>query len=158
MCNHTPRKFPSIQYIYMIIRIYIYICSYYIDTCYFPVLPSHCGFTALALDLGKTFGGVIGSHLSHLTSETRKPSGVTRLNRNVEKIGTPTSIRRKRRPYRDVYTPFFVSLGGIRCGWELEVRREWDESRVVVWRRSDHEDILDGSINKIPGTPNDPRF
>lgn len=40
--------------------------------------------------------------------------------------------------------------------WKCE--ESGDESRVVVWRRSDHEDILDGSINKIPGTPNDPRF
>lgn len=131
------------------ISIWWYICSYYIDTCYFPVLPSHCGFTALALDLGKTFGGVIGSHLSHLTSETRKPSGVTRLNRNVEKIRTPSSIRRK-------WRPLGTFTFGVVGSWKCEA--SGDESRVVVWRRSDHEDILDGSINKIPGTPNDPRF
>ena len=88
-------------------------------------------FPALALELGKTFGGVIGSHLSHLTSETRKPSGVTRLNQNVEQIRTPSSIRRKRRPYRDVYMPFFVSPGvfGVVGSWRYE--ESGDESRVV---------------------------
>ena len=79
----------------------------------------------------RKFGGVIGSHLSHLTSETRKPSGVTRLRCGTSDV----SGNRGGNENQGMKVPSFFFKGGFGVVGSWRGGRGLDESRgLLFWR------------------------